>query len=214
MELVELIDVSKAFKGAPVLSGVSLSIERGHCYGLVGPNGSGKSVLMQIMCGLILPDFGSVKIDPSLLTGDRTFPDKFGISINGPAYLPGSSAIENLLDLASIRKRATVLDCKAVLVSVGLDPDSAQRVRNFSLGMKQKLSLAQAFMEDPEVLLLDEPFNALDENSVKRMTELLREKLSADVTIVMTSHHKDEIESLCDVHLSISNGLVRTSALE
>ncbi|QHO69855.1 hypothetical protein BHD05_09585 [Marisediminicola antarctica] len=119
-----------------------------------------------MLCGLIAPDTGSVSIDSSLLSANRTFPDRFGISINGPAYLAGLTALDNLLDLAAIRKRDTPAVCAAALVAVGLDPRSPQRVRAFSFGMKQKLALAQAFMESPQVLLLDEPFNALDERGL------------------------------------------------
>lgn len=201
-------NVTKTFKGQAALSDVSLTIERGRSYGLCGPNGSGKSVLLQIMCGLIVPDTGSVTIDSSLLSANRTFPDRFGISINGPAYMAQYSAIDNLLDLAAIRKRDSRSDCEAVLTAVGLDPQSRQHVRMFSLGMKQKLALAQAFIESPEVLLLDEPFNALDESSVLNITGLLRRKSEAGVTIVMTSHHRPEIDSVCDSIITIDSGKV------
>lgn len=206
MPIIEVRNASKSFKGRPVLSDVSLTIERGRSYGLCGPNGSGKSVLLQMLCGLIAPDTGSVSIDSSLLSADRTFPDRFGISINGPAYLAGLSAIDNLLDLAAIRKRDTRADCEAALEAVGLDPRSRQRVRTFSLGMKQKLALAQAFIESPEVLLLDEPFNALDEKSVENVTALLRMKSQSGTTIVMTSHHRNEIDAICDAIISINDG--------
>jgi ABC-2 type transport system ATP-binding protein len=205
MVVVELSGVSKSFRGHDVLSGVDLTIDSGRSYGLVGPNGSGKSLLLQIMCGLVRPDLGSVKIDPQYLSGDRTFPDRFGIAINGPAYLPGLSAMDNLLRLAAIRRRADKVELAETLTSLGLDPLSKQKVRNFSLGMRQKLSLAQAFIESPEVLLLDEPFNALDTESVANVSGLLKQKLLAGVTIVMTSHHSSEIDSVCDMTLRIEN---------
>ncbi len=211
MSIIDIRNASKAFRGQPVLADVSLTIERGRSYGLCGPNGSGKSVLLQMMCGLIEPDTGTVSIDQSLLSADRTFPDRFGISINGPAYLAGLSAIDNLLDLAAIRKRASRSDCEATLDEVGLDPRSRQRVRTFSLGMKQKLALAHAFIESPEVLLLDEPFNALDEASVQNVTALLTRKSKDGMTIVMTSHHRNEIDALCDTVLTIVNGRVVTN---
>lgn len=208
MSIISIRNATKAFKGRAVFSDVSLTVERGRSYGLCGPNGSGKSVLLQMMCGLIVPDTGSVSIDSSLLSADRTFPDRFGISINGPAYLAQYSAIDNLLDLAAIRKRDSRTDCETVLAAVGLDPRSRQHVRTFSLGMKQKLALAQAFIESPEVLLLDEPFNALDESSVQNIATLLRAKSKAGVTIVMTSHHRTEIDSVCDSIITIDGGKV------
>lgn len=208
MSVISIRNVAKSFRGNAVLVDVSLEIERGRSYGLCGPNGSGKSVLLQLMCGLISPDAGIVSIDASLLSEDRTFPDRFGVSINGPSYLPHYSALENLLDLASIRKRYSRAECEEQLHAVGLDPRARQRVSTFSLGMKQKLALAQAFMEEPEVLLLDEPFNALDEMSVQRMTTLLRDKIAGGTTVVMTSHHRAEIDALCDATLVIESGRV------
>ena len=208
MVVVEVSGVSKSFRGHEVLSGVDLAIDSGRSYGLVGPNGAGKSLLLQMMCGLVRPDSGSVKIDPKFLSGDRAFPDRFGIAINGPAYLPGLSAMGNLLRLAAIRRRANKVELSETLTSLGLDPLSKQKVRNFSLGMRQKLSLAQAFIESPEVLLLDEPFNALDAESVANVSGLLKDKLAGGITIVMTSHHSNEIEAVCDNTLRIANGSV------
>jgi ABC-2 type transport system ATP-binding protein len=211
MPVVDLVDVSKSFKLQTVLRNVTVQIESSRCYGLSGPNGSGKSVLLLLLCGLLPPDSGSVTIDPAYLSKDRSFPDWFGISINGPAYLPGLSALQNLTRLASIRKRADEAECATTLESLGLDPASRQHVRSFSLGMKQKLALAQAFIESPKVLLLDEPFNALDSHSVTQVTQLLQSKLAAGATIVMTSHHSSEISALCDTTLNIANhALVQT----
>ena len=212
MSVVSLVDVSKSFKRQSVLENVTLVIEQGHCYGLSGPNDSGKSVLLYLLCGLMRPDSGTVSIESRFLSRDRTFPDRFGISINGPAYLPELSALENLTRLASIRKRADEAECADALKSLGLDPTSQLRVRSFSMGMRQKLALAQAFIEDPEVLLLDEPFNALDEASVAHVTKLLRQKIDMGMTIVMTSHHRIEIAALCDVTLRIVNRTIEQTS--
>lgn len=201
--LIQFTEVAKAFKGQEVFRSVSLSVERGRSYGLTGPNGSGKSVLLQLMCGLQRPTAGIVSIDPSFLHSGRSFPDYFGVSINGPAYLPGLSGLDNLKTLAAIRKRATEFECTTVLEQVGLDPSSTKRVRDYSLGMKQKLSLAQALIESPQVLLLDEPFNALDESSVAAITEVLLAKARQGVTIVMTSHHPGEIDAVCDTTFKV-----------
>ena len=205
MPIVSFLNVSKSFQQQRILENVSFDFEREHCYGLSGPNGSGKSVILGLMCGLMRPTSGTVTLDPSFLSGARTFPDRFGIAINGPAYLPGITALENLTRLASIRKRASEADCAEALNSVGLGPVSKKYVRSFSWGMKQKLALAQAFIESPEVLLLDEPFNALDESSVAQVTKLLLDKLAMGMTVVMTSHHSSEISSLCDTSLIVRN---------
>lgn len=212
--VVRFEETSKSFKGTTLFRDVSFEIEPGRAYGLTGPNGSGKSVLLQMMCGLIRPDTGRVIIAPQYLSKGRTFPDRFGISINGPAFLATLSAIENLRSLAAIRGTATDTELKETLAEVGLDPDSTQRVRNFSLGMKQKLSLAQALIESPKVLLLDEPFNALDEASVARVGALLRARLAEGVTLVLTSHHPQEISNYCDVRLSIQHQSVMLEAGE
>lgn len=210
--IVRFEEMSKSFKGIPLFRDASFDIEAGQSYGLTGPNGSGKSVLLQMMCGLIRPDTGRATIAPRYLSKGRTFPDWFGISINGPAFLAGLSAIENLRSLAAIRGRADDDELKETLSEVGLDPNSSQRVRSFSLGMKQKLSLAQAFIESPKVLLLDEPFNALDEASVMRVGALLRMRQAEGVTLVLTSHHPQEISDYCDTRLSIQHQSVMSAA--
>lgn len=205
MTVLTFDDVTKRFKGVDLLEGVSLSIEEGITYGLVGPNGSGKSVAMLMMCGLMSPTSGSVSIDPTYLAKGRTFPDRFGIAINGPSFLGGLSALDNLKDLARIRKRATTQECEMMLDAVGLDPRSPLPARRFSLGMKQKLSLAQAFIEEPEVLLLDEPFNALDERSVAVVGDLLRDFQGRGRTIVLTSHNASDIDEYSERVLKVVN---------
>lgn len=210
--VVHIEDMSKSFREQLLFDGVAVEIAPGRSYGLTGPNGSGKSVLLQMMCGLVRPDTGVVRIDDEFLAKNRTFPDRFGIAINGPAYLGGLSAIENLRSLAAIRKRASDDELLQTLADVGLDPESRQRVRSFSMGMKQKLSLAQALIESPRVLLLDEPFNALDEASVSRIGALLRERQESGVTLVLTSHHAAEIETYCDARLRIENRKVVAAA--
>jgi ABC-2 type transport system ATP-binding protein len=203
MTVLTFDDVTKRFKGVELLAGVSLRIEKGVTYGLTGPNGSGKSVAMLMMCGLMSPTVGSVRIDPAYLAKGRSFPDRFGVAINGPSFVGGLSALDNLKDLARIRRRASAADCEAMLDAVGLDPHSQLPARKFSLGMKQKLSLAQAFIEEPEVLLLDEPFNALDERSVGVVGELLRDFQRQGCTIVLTSHNAADIDEFSERVLKV-----------
>jgi ABC-2 type transport system ATP-binding protein len=212
MPIITLTDVTKGFRGATLFEGVDLALERGRTYGLVGPNGCGKSVLFKLICGFLRPDAGVIDIDPALLSPGRTFPDRFGAIIDGPAYLAHRTGLENLTELAAIRKRITADEVRDAMRGMGLDPDSRTRVRSHSLGMKQKLSLAQALMERPEVLLLDEPFNALDVESVERLTaELLRQK-DIGTTILFTSHEREHIDALSDEVLEISGGRIRPAS--
>ena len=188
---IELDNVSKNFKNQTVLENVNLKLESGKIYGLVGRNGSGKSVLLKIMTGLMEPSDGIIKY-------------------GGIPLKKGQYAKENLLLLAKINKKTGEERINEILKQVGLEPDSKKVYRKFSLGMKQKLAIAQAFMEKPKVLLLDEPMNALDEQSVQDMRIMFREYVNKKPAImVITSHHKEDIEILCDQVYSIKNGYVK-----
>ncbi len=187
---IELDNVSKNFKNQTVLENVNLKLESGKIYGLVGRNGSGKSVLLKIMTGLMEPSDGIIKY-------------------GGIPLKKGQYAKENLLLLAKINKKTGEERINEILKQVGLEPDSKKVYRKFSLGMKQKLAIAQAFMEEPKVLLLDEPMNALDEQSVQDMRIMFREYVNKKPAImVITSHHKEDIEIMCDQVYSIKNGYV------
>ena len=187
---IELDNVSKNFKNQTVLENVNLKLESGKIYGLVGRNGSGKSVLLKIMTGLMEPSDGIIKY-------------------GGIPLKKGQYAKENLLLLAKINKKTGEERINEILKQVGLEPDSKKVYRKISLGMKQKLAIAQAFMEKPKVLLLDEPMNALDEQSVQDMRIMFREYVNKKPAImVITSHHKEDIEILCDQVYSIKNGYV------
>ena len=187
---IELNNVSKNFKNQTVLENVNLKLESGKIYGLVGRNGSGKSVLLKIMTGLMEPSDGIIKY-------------------GGIPLKKGQYAKENLLLLAKINKKTGEERINEILKQVGLEPDSKKVYRKFSLGMKQKLAIAQAFMEEPKVLLLDEPMNALDEQSVQDMRIMFRKYVNKKPAImVITSHHKEDIEIMCDQVYSIKNGYV------
>lgn len=195
---LELEDVALRLGGVQLFDRASLTVERGQSCALTGPNGSGKSVLLRMICGFVTPDSGRVWVAPEYLSRRRTFPDRFGIMIDGPAYLPGRTGLDNLLELARIRHRISKREVQAAMIRVGLDPDLKQKVRNYSLGMKQKLSLAQALMERPEVLLLDEPMNALDAQSVERVKRVLDEERAGGTTILFTSHSTQDTSDLSD----------------
>ncbi|MDR1264008.1 MAG: ABC transporter ATP-binding protein [Propionibacteriaceae bacterium] len=194
--VVELSGVSKRFRGLRVLEDVDLTVSRGECLAITGPNGSGKSVLFKIMCRFVAPDSGRVVIDPAYLDGKGVFPSGFGVIIDRPRFISNETGRDNLLELARIRRVVGPAEVDAAMERVGLDPDQGQHVGQYSLGMKQKLALAQAFMEGQPVLLLDEPFNALDEASCAAVHQLLREFLEEGRTIVFTSHNPDDVAAL------------------
>lgn len=196
--VIDVRDMSLRLGRTHLFESASLRIESGSTYALTGPNGSGKSALLRAICGFLTPDGGEIWIDPVYLSRGRTFPDRFGIAIDGPAYLPGHTGLDNLLQLARIRRLITTREVRSAMIRVGLDPDARQNVRNYSLGMKQKLSLAQALMEGPQVLLLDEPFNALDRESVVRVKEILRAENAEGTTILFTSHSATDVAELSD----------------
>lgn len=210
MPIIEVTDVSKRYAGTELFSGVNLTIEEGRIYGITGPNGSGKSVLFRLLAGFVRPDSGSVKIDPGYLDARDVFPKQFGVIIDRPGYLAHRTGLDNLLSLARIRGVVGEAEVRQAMVDLGLDPDSKTRVARYSLGMKQKLSIAQATMEGQRVLLLDEPFNALDRSSVDHLRSTLAQHRADGGTVILTSHNQEDIALLADEVYEIDAGaLVR-----
>ena len=171
--VIKLTNVSKVIKKAKVLDNVNLELTSGKVYGLKGKNGSGKTMLMRVICGLISATEGTVEIDGKILGKDMTFPDSVGVLIENPAFIGNYTGFKNLKVLASIQNRVDDEHIREVIRQVGLDPDLKRHVRKYSLGMRQRLGLAQAIMENPKILILDEPFNGLDKDGVKEMREYL-----------------------------------------
>lgn len=198
MPVISLRGVEKAYHGRVLFTNVNLDIEPGTSVGIQGENGSGKSVLLKIMTRFVTPDAGSVYIDDAYMSKDRVFPEGFGVLIDRPGYIPSHTGLHNLMSLAKIRKVIDERKVRETMTRVGLDPDLPQKARHYSLGMKQRLGLAQAIMEDQPVMVLDEPFNALDEESVTEMRQLLRTLVDDGRTLIMTSHQQDDIDILCD----------------
>lgn len=194
--IVQLTGVSKTFRMNRVLEDVSLDVDEGERLAISGPNGSGKSVLLRLMCRLLSPDFGTVSIDARYQAPRKSFPQEFGILIDRPGFQSLRTGLENLRDLAGIRRKIDVARIKQAMEEVGLDPTLKQRVGQYSLGMKQKLALAQAIMEEQQLLLLDEPFNALDEVSVGMVRALLLRLSDEGRTIVFCSHNATDVEEL------------------
>jgi ABC-2 type transport system ATP-binding protein len=198
MSVISMTNVSKSFKGLTLFDSIDLNIEKGKIYGFIGPNGSGKSILFKMICGFVFPDSGQIKVQGETIGKSKRFPDNFGIIIDRPGYIASKTGLQNLQDLASIRGQISDEKIKKTMERVGLQPDAKQKVKNYSLGMKQKLAIAQAIMEDQQVLILDEAFNALDASSVNTIRNLLLKFKKEGRTILVTSHNQEDIDILCD----------------
>ncbi|WP_332699099.1 ABC transporter ATP-binding protein [Halalkalibacter lacteus] len=204
--VIEVCNVSKEFSGQTILKNIKLQIEKGKTVGIVGGNGSGKSVLFKTICGFIRPDEGMVKIRDEVLGAGIDFPENVGVFINSPGYIEIYSGFKNLQYLAAINKKITDTQIKQTMNLVGLNPDNKTKVKDYSLGMRQKLGIAQAIMENQDILILDEPFNALDYKTYNDIKEIIRSLQAADRTILLTSHHFEDIEELCDEVYIIADG--------
>ncbi|MBW0934212.1 ABC transporter ATP-binding protein [Priestia megaterium] len=198
MSIISIKNVTKNFKKNPLLENINLDIDKGKIYGIIGPNGSGKSVLFKMICGFLFPDKGDILIHGEKIGKKERFPDNFGVIIERPGYIANKTGFQNLKELSLIRGTIEDRQISKTMKLVGLDPNSSQKVKNFSLGMKQKLAICQAIMEEQQVLILDEPFNALDIDSVKRIRELLLKFKDEGRTILLTSHNQEDI-NICDI---------------
>lgn len=190
--------VYKAFGKEQVLNDVNLRIEPGHIYGVVGNNGSGKTVLMKCICGFLHPDKGAVYVDGVRIGKERDFPESLGVIIETPGFIPNLTGYRNLKILADMRGKIGKKEIFQTLEKVGLDPHMRKTVSKYSLGMRQRLGIAQAIMEDPKILILDEPFNGLDKAGVEHMRGLLKELKSRNKAMLLASHNAQDIETLCD----------------
>lgn len=206
--MIQLQNVTKRIKENTVLDNVSYTFKSGFVYGLYGQNGSGKTMLLRAISGLINLDSGSIFIDGEKLHDKIEFPPETGIVIENMELLPECSAKRNLQMLAKIKNIADEKDIIFSLERVGLDPDSDEKVKKFSLGMKQRLNIAQAIFENQKIILLDEPTNALDEEAVQLIYKIIREEKSRGATIIVATHHKEDLKEVCDVILKIAEGKI------
>lgn len=206
--MIQLQNVTKRIKENTVLDNVSFTFKSGFVYGLYGQNGSGKTMLLRAISGLINLDSGSIFIDGEKLHDKIEFPPETGIVIENMELLPECSAKRNLQMLAKIKNIADEKDIIFSLERVGLDPDSDKKVKKFSLGMKQRLNIAQAIFENQKIILLDEPTNALDEEAVQLIYKIIREEKSRGATIIVATHHKEDLKEVCDVILKIAEGKI------
>ena len=207
-DVVILKDVSKSFKGHTVLDDISISFERNKIHGIVGRNGSGKTVLIKTICGFVKPDEGEVIVDGEHIGEDVDFPESAGAIIETIEFIPYMSAYQNLADIAAMRGNLSKTQIKEVLEMVGLGNVGRKHVSKFSMGMRQRLAIAQAVMESPKLLILDEPMNGMDEKGVEEMRQLILARKAAGTTIVLSSHNIEDIRILCDQVYRIDAGVV------
>lgn len=200
--------VSKSFGETEVLHEVSHDFESGRIHGIVGNNGSGKTVLMKCICGFLLPSKGRIFVHGKQVGRDVDFPPDTGIIIETPGFLPNLTGMKNLELLASLQRRVEREAIRQAMERVGLDPDMKKPVGKYSLGMRQRLGIAQAIMENPSLLILDEPLNGLDKVAVVQMRRLIREQREQGKTVILASHNQQDIAELCDTVCEMDAGVL------
>lgn len=205
---ISVENVSMRFGDAVVLRSVSREFEAGMIHGIVGNNGSGKTVLMKCICGFLRPTEGKIFVFGKQVGRDMDFPDDMGIIIETPGFLPNLTGMKNLQLLASLNRRIDKAAVRDAIARVGLDPDLKKYVGKYSLGMRQRLGIAQAIMEDPALLILDEPLNGLDKNGAAQMRELIRSMRNHGKTILLASHNQTDIDELCDTVCEMDGGVM------
>lgn len=206
--MIEITNLSKKFKDKSILNNINISMNKGKVYGFVGRNASGKTVFFKLLCGFLSPTEGKICIEGREIGKDIDFPEDCGVIIENPGFIDNISGIKNLKILADINKKIDEDKIRNTIKLVGLDPDDRRSVKNYSLGMKQKLAIAQAIMEDPKILVLDEPMNSLDEESVEIIRDIIIDMKNKGVTVLISSHIKEDIEVLCDEVFKVSNGKI------
>lgn len=199
-------NVSLTIKNTPILVNVNARFEHGKIHGLIGRNGSGKTMLMKCICGFVKPTSGEIIVSGKRIGKDCDFPDNTGIIIETPGFIPYYSGYKNLKLLADLHGKITKDDIRKTMEQVGLDPLLKRHVRKYSLGMRQRLGLAQAIMENPDILILDEPMNGLDKDGVRDMRQYLLDLKAKGKTILIASHSAEDIDVLCDTVYEIDKG--------
>ena len=206
--VISVKNVTKKYKEYTVVNNVTLNVEKGDIVGLIGRNGSGKTVLMKMICGLVASTSGEISVNEKLIGKDIDIPDNIGVIIETPGFLPNFSAFNNLMQLAKINRKIGKNEIRNAIQKVGLTTNDKKHVGKYSLGMRQRLGLAQAIMEDPDLLILDEPMNGLDKESVSEIREYLLELKKCGKTILLTSHSAEDIDVLCDMVYEMNKGSI------
>lgn len=205
---INIKNLCKSIKGITILDNISMNMSSGKIYGIKGKNGSGKTMLMRAISGLIIPDSGKIVINKKILHKDISFPDSIGILIETPSFLPQYTGYKNLKLLAGLSGTISENDIDLALKRVGLDPNDKRAYKKYSLGMKQKLGIAYAIMGEPDIIILDEPINALDEESVCNIKNVLLDIRNNDKLIIIACHDREELEYLSDIIFEIKDGRI------
>lgn len=203
---IDIQHFTKRIDGTVVLDDISLQMKSGKIYGFQGKNGSGKSMLMRAICGLIHPTEGSIKIDEKLMGTDISFPESAGILIENPGFISSYSGLQNLKLIASIKRQVKEEYIKELMERFHLDPADKKAYRKYSLGMKQKLGIIAAIMEMPELIILDEPMNGLDEESIEILKDMILELKEKGKLIILSCHDSEELLYLADEIFNLKNG--------
>lgn len=206
--MISIENLNKQFKNQLVLNNINVKFSNGHIYGIIGRNGSGKTVLLKCICGFLKPTTGVISVNHKIVGKDIDFPENLGFIIETPGFLLNYSGYKNLKYLASIREKIDSNEIKESMSLVGLDSADKKHVGKYSLGMRQRLGIAQAIMEKPDILVLDEPMNALDKNGVEEMRRLFLKMKSEGKLILLTSHNREDIEILCDEVYEMEEGIL------
>ncbi len=206
--IISVTNACKQFKENKALDNVNLYVEKGKTLGLIGRNGSGKTVLMKCICGLMPLTSGEIRVWDKRVGKDVEIPPNVGVIIETPGFLSNFSGYNNLKFLADVSGKADKAAIRTAIAKVGLDPDSKKHVGKYSLGMRQRLGLAQAIMENPDLLILDEPMNGLDKNGVGDMRQYLLDLKAQGKTILIASHSAEDIEVLCDSVCEMDKGVL------
>ena len=208
MKMIEVKHLTKKFKAITVLDDVSISFETGQIHGIIGRNGSGKTMLFKAICGFIPINDGEIFIDEKAIKKDTDIPNNIGIIIETPGFIPNASGFKNLQFLAKINNKIDDKRIRETMQLVNLDPYNKKWVSKYSLGMKQRLGIAQAIMENPSILILDEPMNGLDNDGVGEMREVFLKLKSEGKTILLASHNREDIAVLCDTVCEMDKGKI------
>lgn len=206
---IEIEHVTKSFGVDTILSDIDVTMEKGKVYGFAGNNGSGKTVLMKCICGFLPITKGRIRVGGKVIGTEIDFPKSLGVIIETPGFLPNLTGMRNLRILADLNKKIGEEEVRAAIERVGLDPDLKKPVANYSLGMRQRLGIAQAIMENPEFLILDEPFNGLDKHGVADIRALLLNLKAQGKTIILASHNSEDIRILCDRVYEMDGGRMK-----
>ena len=206
--VIEVKNVSKSFKGIPVLNDINITCRNGKIYGIIGYNGSGKTVLFKCICGFLHADSGEISVNGRVMGKEMDMLEHAGIIIEEPGYIRNLSGYRNLEYLYRITHKKDPAVIHSIMLKVGLDPQSRKKVCHYSLGMRQRLAIAQATMEDQAILILDEPMNGLDREGVAEMRKFFLEQKEMGKLILLASHNKDDIELLCDEVYEMNHGIL------